>query len=244
MTSQANIAQNQGLLGLGLNMLERTLIHVDRHQDPPGPSSQQRVSRAGLRLIDSHFCQQATRDIAPGEILEREVSRWSSDSSECGLKDSAKSSNSDDNELEEEEDTTEETIEEKLERHRRFFQGDPLMRSSQEEEENFQKWMDSIFYDNLMHEVQYGLQETRSQEEIKGYWKAVRDTLGVDDSEDDISPDPVTESLDVFEYAPSYLGSTGTHSDVRGWRRPVHFCPSNGKDLELEEVRKHLTDRK
>ncbi|KAH9214346.1 hypothetical protein DL95DRAFT_523904 [Leptodontidium sp. 2 PMI_412] len=235
--AQSHTGSNHHFHGLGLHFQDKVYRHAEKEQNSPGGLSQQRVSGIGLRLTDSYFSHQATQQLTPGEIFEGEVSRWSSDSSEYEIE---RDKNSD-NESESEEDL-QEAMEDKLERHRQFFQGEPLMRCLKGEEGRYRKWMDTLFYDNLYHEVQHGPQETRSQEVVRAYWKEVREKLKIDDSEIEIPSDLDTEALPEHTQSSSHLGPA--LKSTRGWKRPAHLCLSSGKDLELQEIRHLWIDRK
>ncbi|KAG4430201.1 hypothetical protein IFR05_014319 [Cadophora sp. M221] len=226
--------RNYHLLGLGLYLRKKSLDYSDKQQDSHGEPSQPRISRISLRLSDSHFSQLTTRQLTPGEVVKDEASRWSCEY-EIGR------NNDSDNELELEE-YIQEVMEDKLERHRRFFQGEPLMRCLKGEEDRYRKWIDTLFYDNLYHEVQHGPRETRSQKAVRAYWKKVREKLTIDDSEIEIHPDLDTEVLYGNTHSSLQLGSVVKSS--RGWKRPAHICLSSGKDLELQELRSLWIDRR
>ncbi|XMA07851.1 hypothetical protein WAI453_000642 [Rhynchosporium graminicola] len=221
--------------GLGLNLRDKPSASFKKIHIPTEPSSHQPYPKIGLRMPDSHW---AMLEIAPGELFEGEVSRWSSDSSDYTSASSAGGTDSAE-EQPEIEDIVMETTEEKFERHRRFFQGEPLMRCLREEEDKYGNWMDTILFENLYHEVQYGLRDTRSQEEVREYWKEVRYKLRIDDSEIASSPDSFTEN-DTF----SQIAPVVSRVLFRGWKRPTNLCPTSGKDLELQEIRIFLVDRK
>ncbi|KAH7351256.1 hypothetical protein BKA65DRAFT_550218 [Rhexocercosporidium sp. MPI-PUGE-AT-0058] len=227
-------------LGLGIHLGDKFLSHIYRQQDSSRGHSQQQFERAGLRLMDSHFSQFAEQQLAPGEVFEGEFSWWSSDSSENEFgkndRDSFNNIKSD------AEDYSQETMEDTLERHRRFFQGEPLMRCLKGEEDRYRKWMDTLFYDNLYHEVQQGLRETRSQEVVRAYWEEVRAKLTIDESEINLSSNLHTRVLSEDTHSSSHLGSVV--KSTRGWKRPAQLCLLSGKDLELQEIRHLWVDRK
>ncbi|KAK0102289.1 hypothetical protein ONS95_005912 [Cadophora gregata] len=234
----ASIAEKARVFqGLGLYFRDELQSSSNRWEKPTR-LNRQRVSRIGLGLTDSLIDRLPTsRNIEPAET---DISRWSSDSSES---DYEKSDNGMESEVEE---YIEETVEQKLQRHRRYFEGEPLMRCLKEEEAHHLEWMDALFYDNLCHEVQHKVQETRRQDVVKEYWRNVHETLAIDDSEISDTSDLMTESEDDHgdrdTVVCSYMGFM--RKRAAGWKRPSNICPSSGKDLDLQEVRDLLTGKK
>ncbi|CZS88221.1 related to coatomer epsilon subunit [Rhynchosporium graminicola] len=189
-------------------------------------------------MPDSHW---AMLEIAPGELFEGEVSRWSSDSSDYTSASSAGGTDSAE-EQPEIEDIVMETTEEKFERHRRFFQGEPLMRCLREEEDKYGNWMDTILFENLYHEVQYGLRDTRSQEEVREYWKEVRYKLRIDDSEIASSPDSFTENDTFSQIAPVFSMWCMDEGGEEGGEDPIFasLTPSHAKSLPAARSAQHV----
>ena len=190
--------------------------------------------RAGLRLTNSiinHLPRSYNTERAKGEH-----SWWSSDSSE--------SENEESDTDPEPEEYLEETMEQRLERHRRYFQGETLMRCLKDEESRYHEWMDALFYENLCHEVQHKVDETRRQDVVRAYWKNVKEKLAVDDSEishsSDLSTDTELEHKNTI--SSSRFESLTTKSI--GWRRPINMCSSSGKDLDLQNIRDFWTEKK
>ncbi|PVH89135.1 hypothetical protein DL98DRAFT_579847 [Cadophora sp. DSE1049] len=232
---ESSTDQSKDFPGLGLHFSDKYWSPFDRPENTTGPS-RQRVSRIGLRLTDN-----ITNHLPPSgstESTEGEVSRWSSDSSGS---DYEKSDNDTESEAEE---SFEETMEQRLERHRQFFRGKPLMRCLKEEEARYHEWMDALFYDNLCHEVQHKVHETRRQDVVREYWRYVHETLTVDDSEISDPSDFMTESDHGHKgtVSTSHLDSVTRRSS--GWKRPANTCLSSGKDLDLQNVRDFWIEEK
>ncbi|KAH7399829.1 hypothetical protein BKA64DRAFT_707514 [Cadophora sp. MPI-SDFR-AT-0126] len=223
--------------GLGLRLSDKHWPSFERLENLT-VSTKQKVSRKGLRLANSISNNLTAQHNTQGLGYEGEISRWSSDSSES---DYEKSNIEKESEAEEH---FEETMEQKLERHRQFFRSKPLMRCLKEEEACYRDWMDGLFYDNLCHEVQHKVDETRRQDVARAYWMDVREKLAVDDSEisdtSDLMPEPDHEH--EVTVIPSNFGSMSWK--LPGWKRPLNTCPSSGKDVDLQKIRDFWTERK
>ena len=223
-------ASNQGL---GLHLRDERWHSFSRLQTPNRPG-QHRVARAGLRLTNSII--NGLPRSHDTERPEDEYSRWSSDSSE--------SENEESDTDPENEECLEETMEQRLERHRRYFQGEPLMRCLKDEESRYHEWMDALFYENLCHEVQHKVDETRRQDVVRAYWKDVKEKLAIGDSEISYPSDlPTNTELEHENTISSSRFESLTTKSI-GWRRPINMCSSSGKDLDLQSIRDFWTEKK
>lgn len=245
---------------------------LDTHRDDGRPSE-----HYALKLIKSQFCMQkppaedcalrATSRWSSSSSSECEIDEYESDSeseshddgesiapnffSEDKLGATARALNSTKQrgrQCEPGEDFPE-TSEEKLQRYRRFFQGVPLMRCLKECEDEYQGLQDTLLFDKLYNEVQYGLADTwpskyRTQEFVRAYWDDVREQLNIDDSE---LYDPQQGPMSEDEEIPSdnNIGLiTKSPGYPSGWEKPARLDPSSGKDLALQEVRDLFTEKR